>query len=241
MDRITWFGHSAFKVECNGASVIIDPFLAPAFKFTQKDLGKADLVLVTHDHGDHVGCAIDYCRENGVPLGCVVGTAQALVERGLPKNLVFGEIGFNIGGSITVSGMTVTMSQAFHSSDSSVPVSYIIQMPDGFRFYHAGDTGIFLTMELLGKLYPLDLAMLPIGGYFTMDAYQAAHAARLLRARNVIPMHWGTFPVLAQSPDEFFEEMARTCPQAQCLRVKPGQALEMEHIKRKVTGNDWPL
>lgn len=241
MDRITWFGHSAFKVECNGASVIIDPFLAPATKLTQKDLGHADLVLVTHDHGDHVGCAIEYCKETGTRLGCVVGTAQALVERGLPKDLTIDGLGFNIGGSIEVAGMTVTMAQAFHSSDSSVPVSYIVTMPDGFRFYHAGDTGIFQTMELLGKLYPLDLAMLPIGGFFTMDALQAAHAAKLLHAQNVIPMHWGTFPMLAQSPDEFLKEMARTCPETQCLHLAPGQALEMEHIKKRPTRNAWPL
>ena len=85
MDTITWFGHSAFKIDGGGASVIIDPFLAPSTGLKPADLGKADLVLVTHDHGDHVGCAIEYCRETQTPLGCVVGTAQALVERGLPQ------------------------------------------------------------------------------------------------------------------------------------------------------------
>lgn len=234
MDKITWFGHSAFKVEGGGASVIIDPFLAPATGLAPADLGKADLVLVTHDHGDHVGCAVDYCRETRTPLGCVVGTAQALVDRGLPQNLAAGNgMGFNIGGSIEVAGMTVTMAQAFHSSDTGVPVSYFVRMPDGLRFYHAGDTGIFQSMGLLGRLYPIDLAFLPIGGFFTMDAYEAAHAARLLDAPNVVPMHWGTFPVLAQSPDEFTSLMKTLCPDSQCLALKPGQSIEMEHLQRK--------
>ncbi len=88
-------------------------------------------------------------------------------------------------------------------------------------------------MELLAKLYPLDLALLPIGGFFTMDAFQAAHAAKMLDAPNVIPMHWGTFPVLAQSPDEFFGYMKEICPATQCLRMAPGQSVEMEHLKKR--------
>ncbi len=233
MDTITWFGHSAFKIDGGGASVIIDPFLAPSTGLKPADLGKADLVLVTHDHGDHVGCAIEYCRETQTHLGCVVGTAQALVERGLPQNLTLSSMGFNIGGTVEVAGMKATMAQAFHSSDTAVPVSYIVTMPDGLRFYHAGDTGIFQSMELLAKLYPLDLALLPIGGFFTMDAFQAAHAAKMLDAPNVIPMHWGTFPVLAQSPDEFFGYMKEICPATQCLRMAPGQSVEMEHLKKR--------
>lgn len=208
--------------------MIIDPFLVPGTGLEEKDLGKADLVLVTHDHGDHVGCAIDYCKKNRAMMGCVVGTADALVDRGLPRDLVYGGMGMNIGGTIEVKGIRATMIQAFHSSDSGVPTGFIARMPDGFRLYHAGDTGIFESMALFGKLYPLDLALLPIGGHFTMDAFQAAHAARLLGAKNVIPMHWGTFPILAQSPDEFFALMKKICPDTQCVSVRPGQYVEME-------------
>lgn len=228
MNKITWLGHSAFKIEGGGASVIIDPFLSPGTGLGEADLGHADLVLVTHDHGDHVGCAVDYCKKNKTMLGGVVGTTEALVMRGLPRDLVFGGMGMNIGGTICVKGIKATMTQAFHSSDTGVPTGYIVRMPDGFSLYHAGDTGIFQSMELLGKLYPLDLALLPIGGHFTMDAFQAAHAARLLGAKNVIPMHYGTFPILAQSPDEFLGLMKEICPETQCVSLRPGQYVEME-------------
>lgn len=227
MSVITWYGHSAFKIECKGASLVIDPFFAPGSGHTWQDAGKVDMVLVTHDHGDHVGNAIEICKNSGAMLGTIVGTAQKLMEKGLPENQILNGIGFNIGGTVGCKGITATMSQAFHSSDSGAPTGFIVHMPDGMVLYHAGDTGIFSSMELLGQLYPMEVALLPIGGIFTMDAYQAAHACKLLGCKNVIPMHWGTFPVLAQSTDEFKNHLAKICPKCFCIDMKAGQKVEL--------------
>lgn len=222
---ITWHGHSNFQIACDGVSVLIDPFFThnPVCKTTWKDAQKPDLVLVTHDHGDHVGDAVAICKAHKAVCGCVVGTAETLVKAGLPDELVPAGIGFNVGGSIEVKGIRVTMTEAFHSSDSSVCTGFIITMPNGFRVYHAGDTGIFANMELLGSLYPLDLALLPIGGFFTMDGFQAAHAARLLKTKAVIPMHWGTFPVLAQNTDDFTTQLAVQAPGCRFIALAPGE------------------
>ena len=130
-----------------------------------------------------------------------------------------------MGGTMEHKGIKATMTQAFHSSDSGAPAGYIIEMPDGLVVYHAGDTCIFSGMELWGQLYHIDVALLPIGGVFTMDARQAALACKLLGCKSVIPMHWGTFPVLAQSAEYFQEQVARLCPDCDCIAMRPGQSL----------------
>ena len=226
MTSITWYGHSAFKLACDGVSVVIDPFFAPRWGQNPAEVGSPDVVLVTHDHGDHVGDAVNICKKTGALLGAVVGTAAKLRDAGVPEPQIMNGIGFNIGGTLTVKGIAVTMTQAFHSSDSSVPVGYILRMPDGITVYHAGDTGIFSSMELLGRLYGIHVALLPMGGVFTMDALQAAHACRLIGCACVVPMHWGTFPVLAQNVDGFRRALSAACPGCACVEPAPGQAKE---------------
>lgn len=228
MSKITWFDHSAFKIECDGVSVVIDPFFAPGQPLTWKDAGNVDLVLITHDHGDHVGDAVQICKATGAMLGCMVGTAKAMMDRGVPQKQIFNGIGYNIGGTLVYKGIKATMTQAFHSSDSGAPAGYIITMPDGLVIYHAGDTGIFSSMALLGQLYKIKLALLPIGGIFTMDAFQAANACKLVNNSLVIPMHWGTFPVLAQNTDEFKKLLAEICPQCKCIDIKAGASMEIK-------------
>lgn len=227
MSELTWYGHSAFKISCDDVKVLVDPFFAPNGKFIWKDAGAVDMVLVSHDHGDHVGDALAICQSYEAMLGCVVGTAEKFVNQGLPPKLALNGIGFNIGGTVQCKGVSVTMTQAFHSSDSAVPVGFIIRMPDGCTIYHAGDTGIFSSMKLLGELYDLDMALLPIGGVFTMDAYQAARACRLLNCDKVVPMHWGTFPVLAQSPEEFIALTHEIAPHCECVVMNPGQTVKV--------------
>ena len=226
MSTITWYGHSAFKIACGDASCVIDPFFAPRWGQKPDEIGNTNMVLVTHDHGDHVGDAVDICKKTGAMLGAVVGTAAKLRDAGVPEPQILNGIGFNIGGTLTVKGISVTMTQAFHSSDSSVPVGYILHMPDGLVIYHAGDTGIFSSMELLGRLYGIHVALLPMGGVFTMDAVQAARASRLIGCAAVVPMHWGTFPALAQNVDGFRKELADACPGCSCVELTPGQAKE---------------
>lgn len=224
---VTWHGHSNFQIAADGITILIDPFFTgnPAARTSWKSVPPPDLTLVTHDHGDHVGDAVAICTAAGTPCGCTVGTAARLIAAGLAPDLVPGGIGFNIGGSIEVKGARVTMTQAFHTSDSGSPAGYIITLPHGFTIYHAGDTGIFQSMALLGELYPMDLALLPIGGFFTMDAFQAAHAARLLNAKAVTPMHWGTFPVLAPNPDEFTARVREVAPNTRPVIMRPGETV----------------
>jgi L-ascorbate metabolism protein UlaG (beta-lactamase superfamily) len=129
----------------------------------------------------------------------------------------------NIGGCATVEGITVTMVQAFHSSATGLPCGYLVKLEDGTTIYHAGDTGIFDSMRLLGELYPIDLALLPIGSVFTMDPYQAAKAVALLKPKKAIPMHYKTFPILEQSADNFVNLVNREAPQVEVVVLDPGQ------------------
>ena len=226
MSTITWYGHSAFKLSSGDVNVLFDPFFTPKSTVTAATVGDADLVLVSHDHADHVGDSIAICQRTGALLGAIVGTAEKLAAQGLPQSQILNGIGFNVGGTVTHKGVAVTMTQAFHSSESGAPVGYIVHMPDGLTVYHAGDTGIFSGMELWGKLYNIDVALLPVGGTFTMDGAQAALACKLLGCRHAIPMHWGTFPVLAQDTTAFEQALAKQAPACTCHTMKPGQTLE---------------
>lgn len=227
MSVITWYGHSAFKIQSGSTSVMIDPFFAPGTGMNWRDVGPVDLVLVTHDHSDHVGDAVEICKSCGARLGAIVGTAQTLMAKGLPESQIINGIGFNIGGTISYRGMAVTMTQAVHSSDSGMPAGYIIRMPDGLMVYHAGDTGIFSTMRDLGRIYSIELALLPIGGVFTMDAVQAAYACNMLNCSRVIPMHWRTFSVLAQNTNEFQKKLGEIAPVCQFIGMEPGQSRQI--------------
>ena len=227
MGTLTWFGHSAFKIEYSGGSVIIDPFFSEASGFSWRDVGPVDLVLLTHDHGDHVGSTVEICQNYGAMLGTIVGTAQAMKDRGVPEKQILNGIGYNIGGTQTWKGISALMTQAFHSSDSGAPTGFIITMPEMPVFYHAGDTGIFPGMELLAKIYNIEVALLPIGGVFTMDSLQAAQACKLIGCKKVAPMHWGTFPVLAQNTQAFQKELKEWAPDCQCLELRMGEKITL--------------
>jgi len=224
--QIRWYGHSNIQASDGKAVVCVDPFFEgnPVCKDDWKSIPAPDLVLVTHDHGDHAGQALEICKATGAMLGCVAGTGARFTDAGLPASQLFAGIGFNIGGTVEHKGIRVTMTPALHSSDSGAPVGYIARMPSGFTFYHAGDTGLFGDMALWGELYPLDLAMLPVGGFFTMDARQAALACKMLKARALLPLHWGTFPVLAAGLDELKAELADKAPGCRLVQLKPGDA-----------------
>jgi L-ascorbate metabolism protein UlaG (beta-lactamase superfamily) len=223
MNTLTWHGHSAFAITSGGKTILIDPWFDgnPSAKAAADNI-EADLVLVTHDHGDHVGQALEICKRTGATLGCIVELAAKMKAKGLPDSQILNGIGFNIGGTVTHQGISVTMTQAFHSCESGSPVGFIIRLPDGYTVYHAGDTGIFSSMALWGKLYKIDLALLPIGGVFTMDAAQAAMATMMLRCKKVVPMHWGTFPVLDQNVDAFRKELEKLEMAEDLMQVEVG-------------------
>ena len=223
---ITWLGHSNFFIETPGVNIYIDPFFGDAApQKPWRDLDKADLVLVTHDHDDHVGSAVDICLEDGAQLGGIVGSVEPIAAGKLAPEHILNGIGFNMGGTLTHKGVSMTMTQAYHSSDSGAPAGYIVRMPDGLTVYHAGDTCIFSGMELWGQLYSIDVALLPVGGVFTMDARQAALACKLLRCKAAVPMHWGTFPVLAQSAAGFRAELENLNLPCRCVEMAPGETV----------------
>ncbi|MDR2891876.1 MAG: metal-dependent hydrolase [Deltaproteobacteria bacterium] len=225
--KLTWHGHANFQIEAAGANVLVDPFFTgnPKATVKWKDISRPDLVLVTHLHGDHAGDSVAICNYHGSMLGGVVGLVEKLAESGLDPQLILNGIGFNIGGTVSHQDVKVTMTEAFHTSEAGCPVGYIIIMPNGFTIYHAGDTGIFRNLKTWGELYSIDLALLPAGGTFTMDARQAALAAKFLKAKTAVPMHWGTFPVLAQDASDFERELAATAPDCRPIIMQPGQTV----------------
>lgn len=229
--ELTWLGHSAFLVRTPGLSFVIDPFLEgnPYSPVKAKDIKDLNIVLVTHDHADHLGQAVEICKaNNALLLGIVETVARLVEEEGLPGELAANGIGINMGGTFRHMAGKFKMVQAVHSSRTGAPAGYIITMPDGFTIYHAGDTAIFGGMELLGRLHKIDLALLPTGGIFTMDSLEAALAVTLLKPKKVLPMHWGTFEVLEKNTDIFVEELEKRkkdLGEIEILTPKPGEAL----------------
>ncbi len=227
--KITWLGHAAFRIEGAGKVIYIDPWLDnPQSVVNWKEVNDANLVLVTHDHFDHTGQAVEIVKQSGSILVANVETARKFAEQGVPtENIANGGSGLNIGGSFTYEGIKVTMTQAYHSTASGSPAGYVVSFPDGQNIYHAGDTGIFSEMQLIGELYPLSVALLPIGDVFTMGAYQAAHALRLLKPKIAIPMHFGSFPIIAQDASEFVKLASQTSPETKVVVLKPGESYEL--------------
>lgn len=229
-NELTWNGHSNFTLKTDGLTFLIDPFFDgnPSAALSSRDLKQVDYVLVTHDHGDHVGQAVEICKATGAKLLAIVETCSKLVDQGLPREQVVNGIGINIGGSVDLGGVRATMVQAVHSSESGLPVGYILTLGDGYTLYHAGDTAIFATMEIYGKLFHIDMALLPVGGTFTMDARQAAVACKMLRCAKALPMHWGTFPVLEKNTRAFGLALDDLGVDTFLVDCKPGQTVTLE-------------
>jgi L-ascorbate metabolism protein UlaG (beta-lactamase superfamily) len=225
--QLTWHGHANFEIITPELNILIDPWFEgnPSAKTGAGSITKADLVLVTHDHADHLGQTVDICDRTGASLGAIVELAAKCRSMGVKQDRILNGIGFNIGGTVEFKGVKITMTQAFHSSDRGSCVGFIITLENGTCLYHAGDTGIFSSMELWGKLYKIDLAILPIGGVFTMDSRQAALACQLLGCKKVVPMHWGSFPVLEQNTDMFRQELVFQAPETKLLSMKPGETI----------------
>ena len=232
--RVTWLGHAAFLIESpKGARVAIDPWIGNNPRFPKGfDFARLDAIAATHGHFDHFG-------DDGIALAKKSGaTVVAVFELALHcgANGVENVSGMNKGGSQTVAGIEFRMVQAVHSSGTSGagretnfpadPCGYVLTFEDGFRVYHAGDTAVFSDMALIGELYAPDLALLPIGDFYTMGPREAAKACELLRVPRVIPMHWGTFPALWGTPALLREEIA-----------KRGLATEVVELE---SGGSWP-
>ncbi len=222
MTRVRWLGHACFLIEAE-RRIIIDPWISgnPKCPVKLEELPRIDHILVTHDHGDHLGDAIDIARRDEAKVIAIYELAEHLRNLGV-KNTV----GANIGGEFTVDDISYVLTPALHSCERGSPVGFIIRLRNGFRIYHAGDTGVFSEMELIGKLYKIDLALLPIGGHYTMGPREAAVAITMLRPRFVIPMHYGTFPPIEVDPDRFRALVRELMPEVEVRILRPGEVAE---------------
>jgi L-ascorbate metabolism protein UlaG (beta-lactamase superfamily) len=225
--KITSLSHAGFRIETGGGKILyIDPWIDnPLSPITLDDVNEANLVLVTHDHFDHVGQSAEIIKKTGALLVANVETARRMQDDfQIPEDKVcyFG-YGMNIGGQLVYEGITIIMTQAFHSTETGAPCGYIITLENGTTLFHAGDTGIYDSMKTFGELYKIDLAMLPIGSVFTMDPIQAAWAAKMISPRVVIPMHYKTFPILVQEPSEFIDIAGREAPGVEVVVLNPGE------------------
>jgi len=225
--KIRWFGHSGFSIQDpSGKTVLVDPWFQgnPTAPSGPEGIRKAEFLLLTHDHFDHAADAVLLARQTGALVVGIFELVGDLKARGVPESqLLHGGNGMNVGGTVVLDGFSFTMTEAHHSCNLGVPVGYVIQTPSGLTIYHSGDTGIFAGMALIGELYPIDVALLPIGSVFTMDFRQAAKAATLLRAKTVVPMHYGTFPILEPSADRFVAEMKKVAPGTRVIVLAPGE------------------
>jgi L-ascorbate metabolism protein UlaG (beta-lactamase superfamily) len=218
MSKITFLGHSAVCIE-GVKTIYIDPFLSdnPIAGISPDQINTADIVIVTHNHADHIGDAYEICKRTSAVL---VGIHEIAVEA--EDNGIQSE-GMNIGGTINIEGVIISMVNANHSSLNSHPVGVVIEA-EGLTIYHSGDTGLFGDMSIIGEFFDIDIAFLPIGDRYTMGVRSAARAVEFLRPKKVIPMHYNTFPIIQVDPNEFKELVGSL---AEVLILSPGESMEL--------------
>lgn len=227
--KITWLGHSAFELSSHNTKILIDPFFTgnPLCGDT-KDYVNPDLLLVTHDHGDHLGDTVQIMKNGKTQLLAIADLCYYLAGQGVnAEQIMFGGNGMNIGGTVKFGDFSITMTNAVHSTGHGSCVGFIIQDPSGFTVYHAGDTALFSDMSSLSERFNIDAALLPIGGHFTMDSLDAAKACYYLEAKNVLPMHYKTFPVLCQDTAEFAQNLQKYSPDTKLISLEPNESVEL--------------
>lgn len=227
MVEVQWLGHAAFKIRFDGMIVFVDPWLDgnPKASIKTSEVRKADLVCVTHDHVDHLGNAFEICKQTSA----VFAATPELCEYA-KDNAVMNIVAFNIGGTATVGGMTITMTQASHTATRGVATGFVLRGKE-WSIYHAGDTGLFGDMKTIGKLYKPDIALLPIGGFYTMAAEEAVEAVLWIKPRVVVPMHYQTFPVLAKSAGEFIKGVQKRSKNVKVVELAPGETFTLEKLR----------
>jgi L-ascorbate metabolism protein UlaG (beta-lactamase superfamily) len=230
----TWYGHACVEVRTPGGKVIlIDPWFGNPLSTRSADsVERCDLLLVSHGHGDHLGEAVPLASRLR-PTWPSMHEMSLWLGRRLPGG-ADAAIGMNKGGTFETAGIKVTMTHADHSAGDwnpggettlylGDPVGFVVEVENGFRLYHAGDTAVFGDMRLIGEQYRPELAMLPIGGHFTMGPRDAALAVELLGVKHVMPIHYGTFPILAGTPEALRTELdARGLNDVEIHAPEPG-------------------
>lgn len=213
--EITWFGHSAVRIK-GSKTVIIDPFMTgnPVCTFSPEEITEVDIMIVTHDHGDHLGDAFSICKNTGATLFSIHEIAVAAEAEGITAE------GMNIGGTVKSGDVKVHMVQAVHSSEKGDPTGVVLEM-DGKTIYHAGDTGLTYDLKLIGDFFQPDLSFIPIGDRYTMGIPSAAKAVEFVKTKKVIPVHYNTFPLVEADPEEFKRSVGKM---AEVIILNPGES-----------------
>jgi L-ascorbate metabolism protein UlaG (beta-lactamase superfamily) len=205
---LTWLGHSAFRLDTSGGKrIYVDPFLNgnPKCPEDEREPERADIVAVTHGHGDHVGDTVDIAKKHGSTVVAIVELSGWLGKQGIDDDKLPGP---NKGGTVDVDGVKFTVVNAFHTGSApdgsygGEPSGFVVTTEDGRRIYFAGDTCVFGDMQLIGRIYEPDIAVIPIGDHYTMGPKEASVAVDLLGVKRVVPCHWGTFGLLTGTPDQ---------------------------------------
>jgi L-ascorbate metabolism protein UlaG (beta-lactamase superfamily) len=226
---LTWLGHAAFRLDTPGGKrIYVDPWLDnPKCPDGEKQPERIDVIAITHGHSDHVGSAVELTKTfSPQAVVALVELKGWLKQQGARVDDLPGP---NKGGTVDVDGVKFTLTNAFHSSSSDdgdylgEAAGIVATLEDGKRVYFAGDTCVFGDMQLIGRIYSPDVAVLPIGGHFTMDPREAAVACELLGVDRVVPCHYGTFPLLSGSPDE----LRQNAPGVDVHALDPGESLTL--------------
>jgi len=223
---LTWLGHASFRLDtADGKRIYIDPFLNgnPKCPESEQTPERVDIIAITHGHGDHVGDTVELAQKHGCTVIAPVELADWLQIKHSLENV----LDPNKGGTVEAHGVKFTLTNAHHSS-STPDGSYageaagiVVEVENGTKLYFAGDTCVFGDMQLIGRIYEPDVAIIPIGDHYTMGPREAAVALELLGAKRCIPCHWGTFPALTGTP----AELQRLAPGVQVEQIEPGDSV----------------
>jgi L-ascorbate metabolism protein UlaG (beta-lactamase superfamily) len=226
---LTWLGHGSFRLDTPGGKrIYVDPWLSgPTCPESEKTIDRIDVLVLTHGHSDHTQDAVEICKQHGPPVVAVVEITDWLAKQGVEKGL---EVpGVNKGGTRTIDGVAFTMTDARHSSSFhdgtylGEPGGFVIKLEDGFTVYFAGDTCAFTDMQLIARMHEPDIAIVPIGDHFTMGPRGAAVALELLGVSRCVPAHYGTFPLLAGTP----EQLRQAAPGVTVEAPEPGGSVQL--------------
>lgn len=232
--KITWLGHATLMVETPGGTLLlVDPWVEgnPKFPAQMRPIEAADAIALTHAHADHLGDTVELAKRLRVPVICTLELAAYLASQGVSE-----PVEMNKGGTVAVGDVRVTMVPAQHSSsfagqgnasfDGGEPVGLVLRGDGMATVYLAGDTTVFGDMRLIRDLYEPELAVIPIDGTYNMGPYEAAYACELVGSARVIPVHWGTSPLLAGTPDQLREHLARRKSTCEVIALEPGETAE---------------